>query len=154
MFGPGTVKVTTDMPEFQAIMTYLRWVAKDTKPDIAMEGSRLMPIPAIARPADPMLGRKLFALKCQSCHGVDARGQPKPDFAVGGSYLFPPIAGDGTYDNAGHMLAIPLLARYIFASMPLGASWDRLQLTFAEALDIAAFVNEDATPRRRNPNRI
>lgn len=154
MFGAGSVKVTAEMPEFQAITAYLRWLAKDSTQGAAMEGSGLMPIQAIPRPADPVAGRKLFALNCQSCHGIDAKGQKQPDFASGGGYLFPPLAGDDTYDNAGHMFAIPLLARYIRASMPLGVSWDRPQLTVAEALDIAAYVNDDATPRRQNSNRM
>ena len=64
------------------------------------------------------------------------------------------ILGDDTYDNGGHMFAVPLLARYIAASMPLGASHDKPQPTTEEALDIAAFVNDDATPRRRNANRV
>lgn len=154
MFGPGSIKMTAEIPEFQAIMAYLRWLAKDSTQDAGMIGSGLMPIQAISRPADPVAGRKLYLLKCQACHGVDAKGQAKPDFASGGGYLFPPLAGDGAYDNAGHMFAIPLLARYIRASMPLGTTWDRPQLTVAEALDIAAFVNDDATPRKQNPNRM
>ena len=51
------------------------------------------------------------------------------------------------------MFAVPLLARYIRASMPFGASYDQPQLTPEEALDIAAYVNDDAMPRRQNPNR-
>ncbi len=153
MFGAGSVPILADTPEFQSIMAYLRWLARDTRPGAAMDGAGLMPMDAMPRAADPLRGQKLFATKCQACHGADATGQRKADFNNGGGYLFPPLAGDDTYDNAGHMFAVPLLARYIRASMPLGASHDKPQLTAAEALDIAAYVNDDATPRRHNPNR-
>jgi cytochrome c len=154
MFGAGAVPIKVDTPEFQAIMAYLRWLARDTVPGAAMVGSGLMPITPIARAADPKHGKALFDAKCQACHGADAAGQRQPDFELGGGYLFPPLAGNDTYDNAGHMFAVPLLARYIVASMPFGATHDKPQLTPAEALDIAAYVNDDSTPRGQNPNRL
>jgi len=153
MFGAGAVPIQVEAPEFQAIMAYLRWLAQDTRPGAAMAGAGLLPMQAITRAADPVVGKKLYASKCQACHGADATGQRKPNFDQGGGYLFPPLAGSDTYDNAGHMFAVPLLARYIRASMPLGASADKPQLTPAEALDIAAFINDDSTPRGQNPNR-
>lgn len=153
MFGAGTVPIKADTPEFQAIMAYLRWLGRETQPGAAMVGSGLMPIEPLTRAADPQRGKALFQAKCQVCHGADASGQRKADFDAGGGYMFPPLAGDDTYDNAGHMFAVPLLARYIAASMPLGATYDKPQLTAAEALDISAYVNDDSTPRRQNPNR-
>lgn len=153
MFGAGAVPIQVEMPEFQAIMAYLRWLAQDTQPGAAMAGVGLLPMEPIARAADPVIGKKLYASKCQACHGADATGQRKPNFDQGGGYLFPPLAGSDSYDNAGHMFAVPLLARYIRASMPLGASADKPQLTPTEALDIAAFVNNDAMPRGQNPGR-
>lgn len=154
MFGAAPVPIKADAPEFQAILAYLRWLARETQPGAAMEGAGLLPMPVVARAADPVRGQRLYGQKCQACHGVDAQGQKHADFAAGGGYLFPPLAGDDTYDNAGHMFAVPLLARYIWASMPFGASYDKPQLTPEEALDIAAYVNDDAMPRRQNPNRV
>ena len=153
MFGKGAVPIRADSPEFEAIMAYLRWLARDTVPDLSMQGTGLLPMPAMARAADPQRGRRLYASLCQSCHGVDAQGQRRSDFEQGGGYLFPPLAGEDTYDNAGHMFAVPLLARYIRASMPFGTRYDRPRLSPAEALDIAAYLNDDAMPRGQNPAR-
>src|SRR6218665_517436 len=153
-FALALVKMTADKPEFQAIMAYLRWLGSEAKPGQAMEGVGLLPMKPIARAADPLRGKVLYANKCQSCHGADATGQRRPDFDSGGGYLFPPLAGNDTYDNAGHMFAIPLLARYIRASMPSGTQADRPQLTPAQALDIAAYINDDSTPRGQAPHRI
>ncbi|WP_026433122.1 c-type cytochrome [Paracidovorax oryzae] len=154
MFGPGNVPIGPDTPELRSIMAYLQWLAQGTVPHSAMERTGLLPMPAVARAADPQRGARLFASLCSACHGVDAAGQRRPDFAQGGGYLFPPIAGTDTYDNAGHMFAVPLLARYIRASMPSGTSYERPRLTPGQALDIAAFLNDDATPRLQNPNRL
>ena len=43
-----------------------------------------------------------------------------------------------------------LVSLAVFA---LGTTYDKPQLTDAEALDIAAYVNDDATLRRQNSNR-
>lgn len=153
MFGAAPVKLTVDTPEFKAIMAYLRWLSSEARPDRAMEGVGLMPIKALHRAADPLRGKALFISKCASCHGADAQGKRQPEFETGAGYIFPPLAGNDTYDNAGHMFAIPLLARYIRASMPFGTQADKPQLTSAQALDIAAYINDDAMPRRQNSNR-
>lgn len=153
MFGAAPVKMTVDKPEFQAIMAYLRWLSAGARSERAMVGVGLMPMQAINRSADPTKGKVLFANKCASCHGADAQGQRQPDFEKGAGYLFPPLAGSDTYDNAGHMFAVPLLARYIHASMPLGTQASKPQLSPAQALDIAAYINDDTMPRGQNPNR-
>lgn len=153
MFGAAPVRIKAEMPEFQAIMAYLRWLSQDSVPGHAMEGTGLMPLPTVARAADPARGQKLYAAQCAACHGADATGQRKPDFAQGGGYVFPPLAGSDTYDNAGHMFAVPLMARYIRASMPKGSSYDKPLLTPEQALDIAAYINDDPMPRNQHPNR-
>lgn len=33
----------------------------------------------MTRAADPVKGHELFISKCQSCHGVDGQGLPKPE---------------------------------------------------------------------------
>lgn len=153
MFGSAPVKMTVDKPEFQAIMAYLRWLSAEARPERAMEGVGLLPMKAITLAADPSRGKALFASKCASCHGADATGKRQSGFEMGAGYEFPPLAGSDTYDNAGHMFAVPLLARYIRASMPLGTQADKPQLTPKQALDIAAYVNDDAMPRGQNSNR-
>lgn len=153
MFGAGNVPIKIETPEFQAIVAYLRWLAKDTQPGQAMAGTGLMRIDAPTRAADPARGKALYEAKCQACHGLNGVGTPNADFGAGGGYAFPPLAGYDTYDNAGHMFLVPLLARFVMASMPLGASYDKPQLSATEALDIAAFINADETARRLNPNR-
>ena len=152
MFGPGAVPVKGS-GELKSILAYLGWLARGTAPGSAMERTGLQPMPAVARAADPAMGAKLYAAQCSSCHGANAMGLKKPDFDKGGGYLFPPIAGDDSYGNAGHMFAVPLLAPYIRGPKPLGTDPDKPALTPAQALDIAAYLNDDAMPRPKSANR-
>lgn len=153
MFGKGEVELTSQKPEMQAIVAYLRWLGGQAKPDMAMTGTGLLPIVMPDRAADPRQGQGLFATHCTQCHGVKGEGMPAPDFAKGGGYLFPPIAGDDTYDDGGHMYMVPLLTRFIYANMPLGSSASAPQLKIDEAYDIAAYINSEL-PRRHAPQRV
>ena len=153
MFGAAPVQMTMEKPEFEAVMAYLQWLNSQAQPGFAMEGVGLLPMPAVGRAADPQRGKTLYAARCASCHGADATGLKKPDYAQGGGYVFPPLAGSDTYDNAGHMFAIPLFARYIRASMPYGTQAEKPQLRPDQALDIAAYINSDSMPRGQNANR-
>ena len=153
MFGKGEVELTAEKPEMQAIVAYLRWLGGQSKPGIAVTGTGLLPINMPDRAADPKQGQGLFAAHCTQCHGVKGEGMPAPDFAKGGGYLFPPIAGDDTYDDSGHMYMVPLLTRFIYANMPFGSSASAPQLKIDEAYDIAAYINSEL-PRRHNPQRM
>ena len=75
-----------------------------------------------------------------------------PDFAAGGGYQFPPIAGDDSYNDGGHMAQIPLFARFIYGYMPQGATLKHPIITPQNAIDIAAYVNT-VLPRKHDPNR-
>lgn len=153
MFGPGEVKVTPESHEVKAITAYLEWLARDTKPGAAMKLTGLMPIKADGLAGSPERGEGLYEEKCSVCHGPNAMGVKMDDFDKGAGYQFPPIAGEDSYGNAGHMFAVPLLARYIYASMPFGVDYADPELTPQEALDIAAYINDDSTPRPQNSGR-
>ena len=153
MFGKGEVELTAQTPELQAILAYLRWLGSAAEPGKAMTGSGLKEVALPERAADPARGRGLFAARCAQCHGAGGEGMPAADFAQGGGYLFPPLAGDDTYDDGGHMYMVPLLTRFIHANMPLGSSADAPQLKVDEAYDIAAYINSEL-PRRHAPGRV
>lgn len=152
MFGAGEVKITPDTPELKGIMAYLTWLARDTRPGEAMEFTGFLPMEADGLAGDPQRGKALYAEKCLVCHGEGAAGVENANFDAGGGYEFPPIAGEA-YGNGGHMFAVPLLARYIRAVMPLGVSYENPELSPQEALDIAAYINDDLIPRPQTANR-
>lgn len=81
------------------------------------------------------------------CHAANGSGKPQADFAQGGGYIFPPVAGNDTYTDGGDMYMVPMLTRFIHANMPLGSSAAAPTLSVDEAFDIAAYINS-ALPRK------
>lgn len=153
MFGKGEASLTSDTSEMKAILAYLKWLGSEAQPGMSMQGTGLSRITLPDRAADPARGKALFAQHCVQCHGAQGLGLKSPEFSSGGGYVFPPIAGDDTYDDGGHMYMVPLLTQFIHANMPLGSTADKPVLSVEQAYDIAAYVNSEL-PRRHAPQRV
>jgi thiosulfate dehydrogenase len=70
----------------------------------------------------------------------------RPD---GVTFAYPPLWGKNAYQPGSSMHRIIMLAKWLKANMPYDkAKWDQPVLTDAEALDIAAFVNNDQIHQR------
>ena len=152
MFGKGKVQLTADTEEVKLVMTYLKWLNEKAKPGHTMSGTGLKHI-SLKKAADPQAGKKLYNEKCQSCHGSQGLGIKHPDFLKGKGYIYPPVAGEDSYDDGGHVYMIPTLASIIYVNMPLGlATPENPSLSIEEAYDIAAYINHDLE-RRHHPNR-
>lgn len=152
MFGGGNGKLSDDSEEMKAIMAYFTWLGSYTKPGASMKGSFLKEISEPKVAANPKKGKKLYEAKCQVCHGEKGLGVKKPGFEKGAGYLYPPIAGDDSYTDGGHMYLVPVMARFIYGYMPLGATLENPQLTVEEAHHIALFINS-TLPRKHDPKR-
>ena len=152
MFGRGPVPLEKDSREMKAMVAYMSWLGSKARPNSRMAGTGLEEIPMPPRAADPRVGEGLFAQQCASCHSARGTGQQHPEFGQGAGYAIPPIAGDDTYTDGGHMYMVPLLTRFVHANMPLGSSAASPILTVEEAYDIAAYVNSEL-PRRHVPGR-
>lgn len=151
MFGGGRGQLTDESIPMKALMAYMSWLGRYTQPGAPLKGSYLKPLPPISIPADPERGRKAYTQFCTSCHGAQGLGMQNPQFNTGGGYAIPPIAGNDTYTDSGHMASIPIFARFIYGYMPLGATPERPQLTLEQAYDIAAYVNTQL-PRGHDPD--
>ena len=153
MLGPGEVPATASSPQVQAIVAYLHWLAQDAPAHTRVRGTGLAEMNFPHRPADLNHGGRAYAQHCTACHGAAGLGLRAADFASGGGYTVPPIAGNDSFDDGGHMAMIPLLARFIYTAMPLGAHHGAPKLSVDEAYDIAAFVNI-SLQRRAHANRL
>lgn len=149
MCGKGAIPFTHDSRAMRAVVAYITWLDAKAKPGMRMEGTGLQTLAMPDRAADPHIGARLFEEKCAVCHTKTGAGVRRPDFDAGGGYQFPPIAGTDTYDDGGHMYMIPLLARFIHANMPFGATAATPVLSIDEAYDIAAYV-DSALARRHS----
>ncbi len=153
MIGKGPAgAIPADGPEMQAILAYLKWLGRGGKPGTRMAQTGLDEVAMPSRAADVGRGESLYRTHCLSCHQPDGTGIKAPDFASGGGYSFPPIAGNDSYDDGGHMAMVPLLTRFLAANMPYGSTKRSPRLTVDEAYDIAAYVTNNL-PRRHNPGR-
>jgi thiosulfate dehydrogenase len=138
-----------DSKEIIAIQAYLKWINSFVIRVDSIVGEKNLPINYINRSADPKKGEALYAIHCERCHQNDGAGKMKSDNI---SYEYPPLWGPYAYQPGSSMHRIVMQARWLKANMPYDkATWQNPILTDEEALDIAAYVNDDRIHQRPNP---
>jgi cytochrome c len=156
MIGTGHKKISPETKEMKAMVAYMTWLGSNSKvkPNQNMVGTKLNgDIVLPNRPSDHVKGKALYSTYCSSCHGEKGLGLKKTNFeSEGGGYTFPPVAGNDTYDDGGHMFMIPLMTAFLYNNMPQGATYEKPLLSIQDAYDISAYVNTNLA-RRHNPNR-
>ncbi|WP_114783624.1 c-type cytochrome [Botryobacter ruber] len=134
-----------DSKEMQAMVAYINWVGKDVTKGETPKGSGLIEIEMLDHAASPELGKPIYAQKCQVCHGADGQGIKGEGSA---EYTYPPLWGEHSYNDGAGLYRISNFAKYVKANMPLGATYDKPQLTDEEAWDLAAYVNSMPRPKK------
>ncbi len=129
-----------DSPEMVAMVTYMKWLGEGIPLGGRVEGDALGPITLPDRPADPARGKLVYEKHFSSCHQPEGQGVPHPD---GVSYLYPPVWGVMSYQPGSSMHRVLKAAQFIKHNMPRGVTWERPLLTDEEAIDVAAYVNDD-----------
>jgi thiosulfate dehydrogenase len=141
-----------DSKEMIAMLSYLKWINESVPTEKYMRGEHNPDLQFPDRAADPAKGELLFIQHCQRCHGADGAGLMTPD---GVTYLYPPLWGKYGYQHGSSMHRIIKQAQWLKANMPYdSATWNKPMLTDDEALDIAAFVNDDRMHYRPNPKQF
>lgn len=123
-----------------ALSAYAYWLGRGVPLGMDLEG-RGYPKVEAAQDADKDNGGKLYAAKCAICHGNDGQGTRTRD---GHGYQFPPLWGPDSYNWGAGMHKNENFAGFIKGNMPLGQGGT---LTDQEALDIAAWVNQQSHSR-------
>lgn len=141
-------KLPKDSKEMTAILDYFKYLAKGTKSGQAMKYTGLPAIKFPNRRADLVNGKDLYIKECLSCHGVDGKGMPSPTYAKDGTYLFPPLAGNDSFNNGAGMSRLKKATRFIYANMPLGTTHTSPVLSVEEAYDIAGYMESLARPTK------
>ncbi|MCD6063328.1 MAG: cytochrome class [Flavipsychrobacter sp.] len=130
-----------DSKEMVAIVSYMKWLSTNVPVGKNIDGDGAAELDYPNRPASIGNGAQVYAMHCVRCHMPDGEGQLKPDSTM---YLYPPLWGMGSYDKGSSMHRVLKAARFIKANMPYQqAYWDKPLLTDAEAIDVAAFINDD-----------
>ncbi len=141
-----------DCKEMVAIVSYIKWLGANVPVNQHVKGDESLEIEYPNRAADPEKGALVYAENCVSCHGKDGEGQWTPDSAT---YIYPPLWGKWAYQHGSSPSRVVKLARFIKANMPdKKATWHKPFLTDEQALDVAAYINDDRIhPRPEKKNR-
>ena len=138
-----------DSREMVAILSYLKWINGMVPKGSNFEGKQNLAVGLPAAAASPERGEKIFIENCASCHGSDGGGQLNAEKTT---YVYPPLWGMQAYQPGSSMHRIIKMARWLKGNMPynkvvLGKPF----LTDEQALDVAAFINNDAIHQRPRP---
>ena len=131
--------------EMKAILAYIKWVGSDVPKKTTPRGAGIFKVKGLKRANDPEKGRVVYEQKCQSCHQANGEGLLAEN---GKSYTYPPLWGKNSYNHGAGLYRISNFAGYVKYNMPLGATYERPQLTDEEAWDLAAFVNSQPRPTK------
>ena len=129
--------------DMNAMVSYMSWLSKDMPFGVSPEGRGFVKIDKSLEP-DTVNGEKLFAEKCSVCHGANGEGQYNDD----GSYTFPAVAGDKSFNDGAGMARTYTAAAFIKGKMPFGQG---NSLSDQEAVDIAGYFTH--LPRPVKPNK-
>lgn len=140
-----------DSREMKAILAYFEWLAAGTEKDMAMHGSGLPSVDLPDRAANTENGKAIYVKRCQSCHGVDGAGTKAADYEKTASYIFPPLAGDDSFNDGAGMSRIIKATRFIHSNMPLGINPEKPLLSAEDAYDVAGYI--ESLPRPAHPGR-
>lgn len=135
--------------EMTALLCYLKWLSDEVPKDGFMRGERNLSLKFPARAANPQQGKLIYESRCLRCHNSNGEGILT---ATGKTYQYPPLWGATSYQAGSSMHRVIKQAQWLKANMPFdSASWDKPVLTDEEALDVAAFVNDDSIHFRSSP---
>jgi thiosulfate dehydrogenase len=131
--------------EMQGIVAYINWLGNEIPKGDKPKGSGIVDLPFLSRAADPLKGRKEYIISCASCHGLNGIGKPTLN---GIGYLYPPLWGNQSYNDAAGLFRISRLAGFIKNNMPNPCNYHHSILSNESAWDIAAYVNSQPRPHK------
>ncbi len=140
-------KMPVDSEPMQAIIAYMSWLGEDLpeEKEKMYKGYVNLEIPEVAVDLDR--GEAIYTKECVVCHGQDGQGIKKPD----GSYTYPPLWGEDSYNNGAGMNRVITAAEFIKGNMPFGqATWDNPKLTDEESFHVAGYINSFSRPEKPN----
>ena len=138
-------KIPNDSKEKNAMIAYINWIGKGVAKNKTPDGAAVIDVPYLNRAADTSLGKIAYEKNCVTCHKINGEGQLNAD----GSFLYPPLWGNHSYNTAAGMYRLSRLAGFIKSNMPyLTSTHDKPILSDAETWDIAAYINSLQRPKK------
>lgn len=131
--------------DMNAMVSYMSWLSQDLPFGVSPEGRGFVKVDKTLEPNTDN-GKKLFAEKCSVCHGTEGEGQYNDD----GTYLYPAVAGDKSFNDGAGMARTYTAAAFIKGKMPFGQG---NSLSDQEAVDIAAYFTHLPRPVKANKDK-
>ena len=143
-------KLPLDSEEMKAMVTYLHFLSTGIPIGAKLEGGGTLKLKALARAADPVAGKLVYTATCVACHGDNGQGVRRGKVGDANGYQFPPLWGADSYNNGAGMGRVTLAAGFIKGNMPSGVTHINAVLTDEQAFDVAAYVNSQPRPVKKN----
>jgi len=139
-------KLPLDSQEMKAMMSYLQFLSTGIPVGAKLEGGGTLKLKSLARAADPVAGKQVYATTCLACHGDNGQGVRRGKAGDANGYQFPPVWGPDSYNTGAGMARVTLAAGFIKGNMPSGINHTTAVLTDEQAFDVAAFINSQPRP--------
>jgi thiosulfate dehydrogenase len=133
-----------DGPDMRAILAYIAWLSTGVPTGTSVEGRGFLAVGAAPSPPDRARGAKVFAERCEACHGADGAGKRE-----GAGYTIPPLWGPASFNAGAGMARIETAASFVRFKMPMGRGGT---LSVQEAYDVAAFFTQQPRPAYTRKN--
>ncbi len=140
-----------DGPQMKAMLTYIKFISSAEPVGKPLDGRGAPPLPLPESAANPARGRQVFTESCAVCHGENGQGQRltlEEAAQAGRRYRFPPLWGPDSFNDGAGMARVITAAQFVRANMPLGTTFETPAISVADALDVSAYINEQARPQK------
>jgi thiosulfate dehydrogenase len=136
-------------PEQNAILAYIKFLDDGRSTKQLGRGTPALALPT--RAADPAKGAAVFQRVCAACHQANGQGV---ELSINGRqfekrrYLYPPLWGPESYNDAAGMSRVVTAAWFVHANMPVGITYAYPILAADDAYDVMAFVDTQPRPHK------
>jgi thiosulfate dehydrogenase len=140
-----------DSHEMKALLAYLTFLGSQQPAGEAPVGRGAPALPLPTRAASPQRGAAVFQNNCAACHQSNGLGlilQSGDQQFEKRRYVYPPLWGPESYNDAAGMARVITGAWFVHANMPKGITFEYPLLSADDAYDVMAFVDTQPRPHK------
>lgn len=104
------------------------------------------PAPAAPLPPDAARGAEVYTTVCAACHGADGLGKRNGPIGDARGYLFPPLWGPDSFNDAAGMDRYVRIVGFVRRNMPRGVDPQHPVLSLQQAWDVSAYIIAQPRP--------